>query len=70
MGTLTILCTETGCQVSTGVYVDRRGLNAMATDQRSMRCRACGGEHRWSKRWATLMPVMVRSGETVEPAVA
>ena len=66
MGTLTILCTQTGRQVSTGVYVDRKGFAAMTTEQRSTRCWACGGEHRWSKRWATLAPVLVRVGETVE----
>jgi hypothetical protein len=70
MGTLTILCTQTGRQVSTGVYVDRRAFNAMAMDQRSVRCWACGGEHRWSKRWATLTPVLIRSGEAVERALA
>jgi hypothetical protein len=70
MGTLTILCTQTGRQVSTGVYVDRRGFSAMATDQRSLQCWACGGQHRWSKRWATLAPILIRSGETVGREIA
>ena len=54
MGVITILCPRTGRQVSTGVEVDAPTFQAMPIRQSLMRCWACGGEHTWSKRWATL----------------
>ena len=54
MGIVTILCPITGRQVSTGLEVDPSAFRAMPNRQFTMRCWACGGEHIWSKRWATL----------------
>lgn len=57
MGVITILCPRTGRQVSTGVEVDPAAFRAMPIRASIMRCWACGGEHSWSKRWATLSEV-------------
>jgi len=54
MGVITILCPKTGQQVSTGIQMDQASFRAMPVKQSTMRCWACGGEHSWSKRWATL----------------
>jgi hypothetical protein len=54
MGVVTIMCPRTGRQVSTGVEADPESFRAMPIKQSIMRCWACGGEHTWSKRWATL----------------
>lgn len=54
MGIVTILCPRTGRQVSTGLEVDPPPFRAMPGKKFSMHCWACGGEHIWSKRWATL----------------
>jgi hypothetical protein len=53
MGVITILCPKTGQQVSTGIQMDQASFKAMPIKQSVMRCWACGGEHSWSKRWAT-----------------
>ena len=55
MGVITILCPRTGQQVSTGVHMDEASFKAMPVKQSVMRCWACGGEHGWSKRWATFL---------------
>lgn len=54
MGVITILCPKTGRQASTGIKMDAAAFQAMPMKQFVMRCWACGGEHSWSKRWATL----------------
>ncbi len=54
MGVVTILCPKTGRQVSTGVRMDKAAFQAMPVKQSVMHCWACGSEHSWSKRWATL----------------
>lgn len=54
MGVVTIMCPQTGRQVSTGLEVDAATFRAMPIGQSVLRCWACGGEHSWSKRWATL----------------
>ena len=66
MGTVMILCTATGHQVSTGVHLDRAAFAALPAGQHVMRCWACGREHGWSKRWATFVPEIVRTGEILE----
>jgi hypothetical protein len=33
----------------------RYAFDAMPLTQATMHCWACGGEHSWSKRWATFM---------------
>jgi hypothetical protein len=53
MGGVTILCPRTGQQVQTGVRMTRYEFDAMPMIQATMHCWACGGEHSWSKRWAT-----------------
>lgn len=55
MGLITILCPRTGQQVSTGVEADRTTFDRMPMVRATMRCWLCGGEHSWSKRWATLV---------------
>ena len=55
MGSVTILCPRTGQQVHTGVRVTRYEFDAMPLVQATMHCWACGGEHTWSKRWATFL---------------
>jgi hypothetical protein len=57
MGVVTIMCPQTGRQVSTGLEVDEATFRVMAIKPTTMRCWACGSEHRWSKRWATLSEV-------------
>jgi hypothetical protein len=53
MGSVTIMCPRTGQQVHTGVEMSRYEFDAMPNIQATMHCWACGGEHNWSKRWAT-----------------
>ena len=55
MGSITILCPRTGQQVQTGVRMTRYEFDAMPMIQATMHCWACGGEHSWSKRWATFV---------------
>ena len=57
MGVVTILCPRTGMKVPTGIEIDPADFRAMPPDMRyAVQCWACGGEHIWSKRWATLEP--------------
>lgn len=55
MGVITIQCPRTGKQVSTGIEVDRAHFDRMRETRYSMSCWLCGGEHVWSKRWATFV---------------
>ena len=55
MGSITVLCPRTGQQVHTGVEMTRYEFDAMPMVQSTMHCWACGGEHSWSKRWATFV---------------
>jgi hypothetical protein len=55
MGSVTILCPRTGQQVPTGIRMTRYEFDAMPITQTTMHCWACGGEHSWSKRWATFV---------------
>ena len=55
MAVITILCPRTGKQVSTGIETTRDNFEAMPMVSATMRCWVCGGEHTWSKRWATLV---------------
>jgi hypothetical protein len=55
MAIVTIMCPQTGKQVSTGVEMDRTGFNALSYSRRFVfHCWLCGREHVWSKRWASL----------------
>lgn len=55
MGVITILCPRTGKQVSTGVELERIHFDRMRDSRFVMACWQCGGEHVWSKRWATFV---------------
>lgn len=55
MGVVTILCPRTGKQVSTGLEIDRTRFDCMRQTDFVMSCWLCGGEHIWSKRWATFV---------------
>lgn len=73
MGLICIQCPQTGQQVFTGVEMERAGFDAMAVVQSTMHCWVCGGEHTWSKRWATFVErrrttprLPMRSGEKVD----
>jgi hypothetical protein len=55
MGVITILCPRTGKQVSTGVEIGRSQFDRMRESRFAMTCWLCGGEHVWSKRWATFV---------------
>jgi hypothetical protein len=55
MGSVTILCPRTGQQVPTGIKMTRYEFDEMPIMQTTMHCWACGGEHTWSKRWATFV---------------
>lgn len=74
MGVITILCPRTGKQVSTGIEIDRDQFARMRETRFTMSCWLCGGEHVWSKRWATFAEdvpedgIVVQSEETRERA--
>jgi hypothetical protein len=56
MAIVTIMCPRTGKHVSTGIELDRLAFNALPdTRHFATRCWLCGGEHEWSRRWATLV---------------
>jgi hypothetical protein len=55
MGFICILCPKTGQQVFTGIETDRDGFDEMPIVQSTMHCWVCGGQHVWSKRWATFV---------------
>lgn len=66
MGVITILCPRTSKQVSTGIELDRSQFDRMRETRFAMTCWHCGGEHVWSKRWATFVedfPEDARGGE-------
>ena len=56
MGAIMILCPRTGTPVPTGVETDQTGYDAMPDGRFVMHCWQCGGDHQWSKRWATFVP--------------
>ena len=64
MGIITILCPRTGKQVSTGIELDRARFDRMRETRYTMSCWLCGGEHVWSKRWATLVEDFHEDGTT------
>jgi len=74
MGVITILCPRTGKQVSTGIEIDQDQFARMRETRFTMSCWLCGGEHVWSKRWATFVEdvpedgIVVQSEETRERA--
>jgi hypothetical protein len=55
MGVVTILCPRTGERVSTGLETDAATFEAIEEIRSTVKCWACGGEHAWSKRWASLV---------------
>jgi hypothetical protein len=55
MGVITIQCSRTGKRVSTGIELDRSHFDRMRETRFTMTCWVCGGEHVWSKRWATFV---------------
>lgn len=67
MGVITILCPRTGKQVSTGIEIDRRHFERMRETRFIMSCWLCGGEHAWSKRWATFVESVPEDGIVVQP---
>ena len=55
MGTVSVMCPQTGKQVSTGLELDRLGFTALPlTRHFAFHCWICGREHEWTRRWATL----------------
>ena len=55
MGTVTVMCPQTGKQVSTGLELDRRAFTALPLTRHFVfHCWLCGREHEWTRRWATL----------------
>jgi hypothetical protein len=68
MGSVNILCPRTGQLVPTGVEMTRYEFNAMPLVQATMHCWACGGEHTWSKRWATFVEERVRDVDMRVPS--
>jgi hypothetical protein len=55
MGLITILCPRTGQQVPTGLETDPATFDAIEEVRARVTCWACGGEHMWSKRWASFL---------------
>ena len=73
MGLIYIQCPRTGQQVFTGTEIDRAGFTQLSMAKSTMHCWVCGGEHTWSKRWATFVErrstaarLPMRSGERVD----
>jgi hypothetical protein len=67
MGVITILCPRTGKQVSTGIEIDRGHFERMRETRFTMSCWLCGGEHVWSKRWATFVENVPEDGIVGQP---
>ncbi len=57
MSIIAIQCPKTGQQISTGFEVDLATFRAMPLVNHTVECWACGGQHTWSVRWATLVEV-------------
>ena len=55
MGVITIQCPQTGRWVSTGIELEREDFEGMPVVRSTMHCWMCGGDHTWSKRWATFV---------------
>jgi hypothetical protein len=55
MSFVAILCPKTGQRVSTGLEMERSTFDALPLAYRTVDCWACGGQHIWSRRWATLI---------------
>ena len=66
MGVITILCPRTGKQVSTGIEIDQDQFARMRETRFTMSCWLCGGEHVWSKRWATFVEDVPEDGIVVQ----
>jgi len=66
MGVITIQCPRTGRRVSTGIAIEREYFDRMRETQFTLQCWLCGGEHVWSKRWATLSSDNRRSDKALE----
>ena len=56
MSVITILCPRTGERISTGIRTDPATFEAIEEIRSTAKCWACGRDHGWSKRWATLVP--------------
>lgn len=63
MGVVTILCPRTGHHISTGIELDRIHFDRMRDTRFTLNCWLCGGEHVWSKRWATFVENYPHGGE-------
>jgi hypothetical protein len=68
MGVITILCPNTGRQVSTGIRLQRAHFDRMRGTSFTLTCWACGHEHVWSKRWATFSEDESEGEKVVERA--
>ena len=66
MGIVAVLCPKTSRHISTGIELDRVAFEAFPVTTRSVDCWVCGGQHSWSRRWATLIacddPTVRRAG--------
>lgn len=68
MGVITILCPSTGKQVSTGIEIDRYYFDRMRDTRFTLKCWMCGGDHVWSKRWATFSEEHPEEPDNLRPA--
>ena len=68
MGLITILCPRTGQQVPTGLETDSTTFEAIDDVRARVTCWACGGEHIWSKRWATFVAEETSDDDPGPPA--
>lgn len=50
MGCVMITCPVTGTAVSTGIETEQSTLDRAKSFTSRIVCRACGGEHMWSRR--------------------
>jgi endogenous inhibitor of DNA gyrase (YacG/DUF329 family) len=70
MGVITVQCPRTGKQVSTGIVIDRPQFDRMREKRFTMTCWLCGGEHVWSKRWATFVEDFREEDHDRQPGAA
>ena len=73
MGIVAVLCPKTSRHISTGIELDRAAFEAFPISRQSVDCWACGGQHSWSRRWATLIacddPTVRRAGTPIPETV-